>query len=290
MEDTKNKINVYKLLSANDLVRNQRNIESVLLSGLVQGHEYVFEVSPISGWLYFENTHLIFKQNKPKLPASEEEIKQIIAKYWAQVYKKQAVRAKMNKSTFDFPFLLPQNYELSDIQVVFNPQTLETDHLLCRLSIALTDSVQNKPLPILGSGIDLRIGHNGQIIGFLVRWRPLLGAILTPLLPYKPAKHQHAAADENKEAESEPVLVFELCGENSIQTHLCPYYFIPLGHHSGLLPASMASFVIVFSVENNEQNTVVSVHINGGSGDFTYEWSYLKVELSDVKDVVSAGR
>ena len=198
---------------------------------------------------------------------------------------------------------MPRKYELEEVQVVFNPKTLEADHLLCRLSIAITDSIQNKPLPILGGGIDLRIGHNGKIIGFFVRWRPLISQIQTNFLPYKPvenehdiehhAEHEHDAEQEEAETkakvESEPVLVYELCGESSLQTHLCPYYYVPLGHHNGLLPASSASFVIVFSVENNEQNTVVSVHINGGSGDFTYEWSYLKVELTDVKDVVSAG-
>jgi hypothetical protein len=142
----------------------------------------------------------------------------------------------------------------------------------------------------LGSGIDIRIGNNGKIIGFFLRWRALLNPIQTNFLPYTPVGHQHETQHETAETETEPVLVYELCGESSIQTHLCPYYYLPLGHHNGLLPASSASFVITLSVENNEQNTVVSVFINGGSGDFTYEWSYLKVELSDIKDVVSAGR
>jgi len=73
-------------------------------------------------------------------------------------------------------------------------------------------------------------------------------------------------------------LIYTLDGDDIPQYYLAPYYKILQGHHIIHQSATKYSLVVGFFKEFYFEKTVLTAIVNGGSGDYSYHWSFYKLE------------
>jgi hypothetical protein len=183
-----------------------------------------------------------------------------------------------------------------DIYLVPHHSKPNIDHWLCRFLVEIPDASQNK-IPVIGSNIDIRIGNNFKVVGFESFWRPtLFDFIGMPLLDvdhenYDLQREEHNHEDEDAKDKTLK-LVYLLEGSQNPQNVLTPYYLKQDGHSSYFFPASNLSLEINFFQEFVEEN-IVNVHANvlGGSGDYSFHWSYYNITEDEWKgsSIISLG-
>ena len=162
---------------------------------------------------------------------------------------------------------------------VFHPRFGHLDHWMSRFRVSLTASRAEgeASIPVVGSGIDVRIGDDEKVIGFSSRWRPVISRRNRERISQEEA---HEAIN-NVHTKSDEVgvplpLVYRIEGDNAPQNFIAPYYMVPDKHHWEFLPASSYSLVArIFEVQTAD-GTDLYASVRGGHGEYDFEWGVWK--------------
>lgn len=278
-----NELRIYRLTGPSVLVAQQEVIRRGLFGFDKRSPDTQFDISPVSGWCYYADHAELYRNKSPNLlPRDEAHIRKAAADWLQACQARYDKASNVGSGIKGLPPVLPGVMRVADIEPAFRPQTLLVDHWVVRFDIYLRASGEfgQSSVPVLGSGLDLRIGNRGRVIGLFLRWRPVEAAGAARAIAHEEAKKAlndgpHVdASEESAAAEAPPQIVYELQGESSHQTHLCPYYFHPSGHHRQLLPASAESLAVTFRQKVSENFVEVKAQIAGGSGQFDLSWSH----------------
>lgn len=174
------------------------------------------------------------------------------------------------------PQLLPARrlLELAEKRPLLAPNgsTLQWS-LLYNTSLRENDGYGSSYLPVKNASFRFDVSFEGRITSFHWRWRPIENEILSKTMPFAAAddhEHEHEDDDEHSEA---PKKMFVLRGENTIQTHLAPYYVVSAGHHTQTVPASYHSLQLRIAKSISGRDITLTAAIEGGSGRFGYSWA-----------------
>lgn len=278
------KIRVFPIGDPNDWVKNQDFIKKVILKATdpaLPGYlkiQHHFSIDPISGWIRYNLENDLWS-SKPKrsLPKDRTEATGMAQKFLSDL--QQAVSSQEYAESGIPPVVpagkLARIKHIETCPVAHNQQPW-VDHWLCRFEVYI-QPYENSEIPVYGSSIEIRIGQRGKVVGFVSQWRPvwLNKELLVDFIPYdqdnQDSNHSH---EEDEEAgASDPILIYELDGENCIQNYLTPYHLLLEGHHGGKYPASSYSIEpeIFFSRENLTTRALAAV--KGGSGSYSVSWA-----------------
>jgi hypothetical protein len=152
-----------------------------------------------------------------------------------------------------------------------------------------------------GAVIDVRIGRDSKVIGLSFRWRVVSGDTLSgepvdtseqnvlyanaPLAIRKPEPGaiapidkpeipKPASQDDDVGDEKSPEFLYWLADENAPQTFLAPVLLLRSDDEGVVNAASKHSLrADIWQRDGGEQIEVMAV-VDGGSGDYTYQWGY----------------
>jgi hypothetical protein len=151
-----------------------------------------------------------------------------------------------------------------------NSSTLQWS-LLYNTSLREHDGYGSSYLPVQNASFRFDVSFEARITSFHWQWRPIEKKILSKTMPFAARDdHEHDEEEEHSEA---PGKVFFLRGENTIQTHLAPYYVVAAGHHAQVTPASYHSLQLGIAKSISGGEITLMAAIEGGSGRFHYNWA-----------------
>lgn len=277
-------VRVYALLDPALLIRNEAEIKQVfghVLGVNMQSSEHVFYISQTSGWFYYTNTKKQWagKQQNGLLATTED------AKKYASTFLTEV--AKAFRDVGKYPFLkefegvdfIPPLAKVADANYVMNDEENGPDHVLVRYQTAMYGDDEHTKFPVMGAAIEVRVGTYGEIVGFNSRWSIMSPRyIRTPLTVYEKSDDGHSHDHGNNKKEQEPILVYSLGGDDVPQYMLSPYYLTMNGHHFVEQSACKYSLTVKFGYDHQEGRSLVRAQVKGGSGRYSFHWSYYKLE------------
>lgn len=243
--------------------------------------DHSFSVSPMSSWITFRNDSQVQSEKRKRgLPRSEREAERAAHGYLRGIALRQQSLRRKAKAWIGIPDLIPRSLKpLTVAPVLSRFHQGRLDHWLCRYAIflPLQTAYRERNVPLLGAGLDLRVGENGQVEAFSLRWRPIrkrtslqeIAALDIEPLPLAHSHHSHAEKPPTQDSS----LVYVSAGESHLQTHLAPFYSHSEGHHVHFTPATAQSTMVRFQYRIEERGIQVQPIVAGGSGDFNYDWA-----------------
>lgn len=241
-----------------------------------------FGISESSGWLdYLVVGELWERKALPTLPEKDAAIKAAEA---FLLKLEQAISPANPKwpDTLAGISLLPSVGQLrrAELFSVSRPNNDGWDHWLYRAEPQLyLDGGMNQRISVFGSQIEVRIGHNGQIISFRSRWRPITGEkMMVDPVDFVAPIPESSQAEELQD----PVTMYLLEGDGVPQHYLAPYYFQTDGHDILMSSASAWSLCVDIGRTSQTANKATySAVAQGGSGDYRYNWGYYRTDSLD---------
>ncbi len=270
-----NEINIFELVDTDVVEKALHKIGEKLFH--LPKASPLLGVSKGSGWLHFLNQQEIRsarrKPSLPETPAAAQEAGTSFFSHAAQLFLEPWY------SELKIPALFPK---LSDLEFVAalgvpHPETGAFDHWLVRYRVSLQPSilpapgslgqgtVASKPIParipVVGGGIDLRIGDKGTVIGLNSCWRP-------------PKLYRRSILYPHPEDTPPMQLVYLLNDEHAEQSYLAPYYqSFSTDDEGSFLPASIFSPLVFILEQPEEGRTRLDALVIGGSGQYEYQWT-----------------
>lgn len=267
-----NTIRIYQLMNPSLYIQNQDSLQQVMLGDMGKD-EFEFNVSK-NGFLTFFNTGKLWKK-KPggKLPASVQEVTAILTNYiWVEC---NARYQSLKQKPFLFPFASTSILNLTpSVVAVYNPKTRELDHLICRCYCKIYSNSQNDTLDIDGAVFEFRVGEDKKVIGFNIRWQPIVAPkqeIALAALENTGNSANAAGSTTNADSSSPPALVYVL--DPVSQPFLSPYYKIMNEENANYKTASAYSLEISILQKDRSDGADLMVVVKGGSGQFLYNWA-----------------
>ncbi|AXG69593.1 hypothetical protein KORDIASMS9_01818 [Kordia sp. SMS9] len=278
-----------KLLDISLLKNKEQQLSQLLFELPDNGRspdKFIFNISSISGWIQYSNKVELFKNtNYRRLLKTEGEVEKK-AKEFLNDANKEFYRFRSEQpNKNDIPKALFPNVSslrTGTITIVINSETLEPDHWLCKFQVYLEGSI-----PVIGAGIDVRIGNDGRVIALTSHWRPLKRNSTVEIIPLEKEQinnehnHTHGHSSNTNAEEVKPILCYKLEGESTYQTHLCPYWMIPDGHHFTYYPASKESLIIDIFQKHHSNGVELFAGILGGSGGDNYDFAWASWDIYD---------
>ncbi len=284
-----------KLLDISFLKGKTKQLSQLLFdlpNGGRNPEDFSFNISSVSGWINYKNKAELFKNpNYRRLPTTEGEVERLAKVFINDANKAFFKFVTEQADTKEVPKVIFPNVNslrTGTITVVVNPSTLEPDHWLCKFQIYL-EAGTNGSVPVIGAGIDVRIGNDGKVIALTSHWRPLKRRSSIEIIPLTEELlegdgHNHTHGNSSRQERSEnitPILCYKLEGESTYQTHLCPYWMIPNGHHFTYYPASQASLVIDIRQGSHSNGVDLYAVTLGGSGGNNYDYAWASWSIYD---------
>lgn len=278
--------------------------------------DFVFEIDSFSGHLtmsiYYDMWRPVAKGSVVTLQEAE-----VIAKAKSFIKKLQDSADDKEFKEKEMPPILPStiaDVQLVDTVLVPHYDRPWIDHWLCRFMLVVSPTKQaiteihedgdthvllsKDKVPVVGCQVDIRIGNNGDIVGFQSSWRPSF--LKNKPLEYveynqetmEVASHGHSNTDSHTkpdDAHELPQLVYVLDGASNPQNRLLPYYLHQEGHDSYFAPASSGSLMLKLYQEPAANGEVkLTGWAEGGSGDYIYQWSRFSPDNIDTEGVIVA--
>jgi hypothetical protein len=164
------------------------------------------------------------------------------------------------------------NLRRAQVSLVARPTDARPDHWLYRGEPRLVADGGSTKLRVLGTQLEVRIGHEGRVIGVRSRWRPITGEHWTaephPFVP------REAEGSKQSEEPSEPIQGYLLDGDGIPQHYLAPYWFQSEGPDFITASASAWSLTVdVGRVSQGQTGMGLLALAQGGSGDYQYNWA-----------------
>jgi hypothetical protein len=160
----------------------------------------------------------------------------------------------------------------ASLHAVARPDGSAWDHWLYRGEPRLlVDGGARRRAGVLGAQIEVRIGHNGQVVSVRSRWRPMTGEkILVETTPFRP-REPDGSGESSRQP---PSLNYVLDGDGVPQFYLAPYWLDTDGHDILTTSASKWSLTVdIGRVQQNNSRMTLMALAQGGSGHYRYNWA-----------------
>jgi hypothetical protein len=272
-------IRTFTLLETEKLEKHAATIAEVLFRLPAAAVGTKFTVSRGGGWISFADRSKLWSEaKKQSLPHKQTDARVAALRFFAA--RREAMTASRPFIESQLPSLIPPDDWLTDaaIDPIPHPRKPQFDHWLCRfgVSVRCSDDVDEPRAEVLGAGIDLRIGDDGEVIAADWRWRPAIDPRTRPRSP-KP--------------EGARRIIYRFNDQATRQTFLAPYYEVVEGEDVRLVPASDRSLSCnVLSSEGPGPVTLLAI-ASGGSGNYAYTWGRIAIAaFPPVIELLSAAR
>jgi hypothetical protein len=268
---------IYALANPAVLSQQANAIQTALFQALqIQpSQKHRFTLSESSGWFeYLAVEELWERKAPPALPEQPAALK-------AAENALAAIEQKCSDASEAWPgalrgiALLPpvSMIRRAGFHAVPRPDGSAWDHWLYRgePQLLLDGGAKNRA-GVFGAQVEVRIGHQGQIVHVRSRWRPLSGerilAHVTPL----PAQFQSDVGGSSEQQAS--ILNFLLDGDDVPQYYLAPYYFVSNGDDVTTISASPWSLTAdIGRTDQTDEKITLTALAQGGTGDYLYNWA-----------------
>jgi hypothetical protein len=296
------RVRVYALSDPTAAAREITGVTRAVLAALGVSDPSRHEVSigASSGWLsYRMRGELWDRQFPPTLPSAEEAKRQA-----EQVLGKLTVACSSANpywpKALDRIMLFPRRATPASLSLTPRPTGQRPDHWLYRAQPELfVDEERSRSVPVMGSLIEIRIGHAGQIISVTSQWRSLNGeelvvgsTVVADDGHTENGDHDHA--DENGDDENghpsaaasaggqggadSPDYTYVLEGAGLPQHYLAPYVHIMDHHGQAVRSACGFALIVAFSREQRDRGMVITAVVAGGTGDYAFAWAFYKLD------------
>jgi hypothetical protein len=241
--------------------------------GVTQLDPESVDISEGSAWLVYRAAGELMTRPHPVLPSRDDAVR-IAREALATLERACSAGNETWRKTAGNAPLLPPVRELSEaaLAAVPRPDGSTYDHWLYRLSPTLTlDGAGRRRALVLGAQVEVRIGHQGRVIGLNSRWHPLSGAVkYAPITAFAPLPGE---SNDGAAGSQPPPIQYVLDGEDAQQYYLAPYYARVEEHVLGLYSASPWSLTVDIGRVRQGASTMTLVALaEGGSGDYAYHW------------------
>lgn len=275
-------IRIYKLVDVAIMVENEHLIRSLFYEILKvpknsEGHH--LSVSTMSGWINYANTNELYsKRTNKRLSNKGEEAEKEVMRFMQAVNNTFNSDILYKKTGLPLPFH-PGIFHIEST-LVFKPDSFpNVDHWLIKFGFRI-DNGQSAS-SVFGAALEIRVGNNNNtdfshIIGFSLRWTPYVRYIYDDIVTMadEPTGKHHEPTQEHHKQDEKPVIAYKLDGESFPQNILSPFYINPSGHHLEFTPASKKYSIVAQILEvENERGKQLFPSVNGGSGDFIFQWA-----------------
>ncbi len=263
---------VWALTDPNLVVQHADAIERAFRDALGARDRSRHRVTIAAGLIEHVDTQGLWGTAGAELPG-EEQAREQAGRVVATVSRALSPQGDQMLAKALGPVLLtPPQLQPIDLFRVAAPGMSTWDHWLLRARPRLTLRIEDgSSAEVLGAQVEVRIGPGGAVLGYLIRWRPLLGEhVEVPLADPPPAE-----GSGDQEPPEKQGIVYVLGGEAVPQHYLAPYYLTAQG--DGLELASACELALVvrivpYSAEDPSRYVAV---VDGGSGDYVFDWGLL---------------
>ncbi|HEY7058831.1 MAG TPA: hypothetical protein VH458_20000 [Vicinamibacterales bacterium] len=145
---------------------------------------------------------------------------------------------------------VPEGLRLQSATPVYDPQTLQVDHWLCRFRLVVRASSSVPESEVTDGAIEVRISGAGQMVGLVAQWRPITQTILSSPVPppdprdlpwTAPSSERAGLGADGGTQPGAPRLIYALAESRTGESQLSPYYIFDADPLQRLYPASQAS-------------------------------------------------
>jgi hypothetical protein len=293
-------VRVYTLAKPDVLIDNAQRIGGELFGMRdLRDDQRTFSIYAASGYLFYADYNELWQNTAGmELPMDKGEVEKIARGFLETANRKIVASRPLRQARV--PALFP-----SDIRPIWIGRAVPgsssiPDHWLCQFGVYLAAD-RERTGRVEGATIDLRIGRKGKVIGLSSRWRPITGDTLSsdPVDPAtrttiyadspmairkpdagtitpiaKPTALPSASEVSEQDADSPWEYLFWLADENAPQTFLAPVLLQRAGHEGEVEAASQHSLNAEIWQRNSGEQLEVLAVVDGGSGNYEYEWGY----------------
>ncbi len=295
-------IYVYKLTDWRELQQNIQHLKTIFFNALnVDGKSNAVTVKPISGWISYKNTAYQKRKQVSGSAFSEDELDAIVQKFIKEITIAHQDYSKQNDSFTIPPFFQAKPEFLGITEVYAKKNQVSRWIVQYEFSLSMTTASGIAKVRVKDSLLEVVIDSFGLINSVLLRWRPIIKKINSKLIKKKGIKetpsvegeqmnltefiHSNYLSEEHRHTKNlssiDPVIEYQLAGDNSFQTHLAPFLIIPKGHHAQQVSIVNHSIKISFTKISSTSNVKIVAVISGGSGNYTYSWACWEIANSD---------
>ena len=232
-------------------------------------------ISEASAWVDYTDQEALRMRAPPALPSAEHALRAAEAALSALARACGPVGAHWPAELAGISLLPPAGtLRRAGLAAVPRADRSCWDHWLYRAQPHLDlDLNGGERVPVLGSQVEVRIGHGGRVVGLRSRWHPLSSRYvpmeLRALAHDRPPNSAHAHG-----VAGDPFLGYALDGDGIPQYYLAPYYFraedhVLIAHSAG--PWSLT--VDIGRVRQDSSRMTLLALALGGSGDYEYRWA-----------------
>lgn len=259
------KVFAYPLVDVCKLTSLSPRIRELILNSLGlqdDAGRFVISISPLCGWLYFQDRHYKLASGVSGVSFSA---KRAVTRFRSAFA--DALDLANRAGGEAIPNLLPDKMELTELFPTLTPAG-EVTHKRALYRVELRGACRfgGGYLPVKDACLTFEVSPLGKIVGFYWQWRPIQSRLESTSLPFV------ADPDDDGDAGT-PKKAFIMAGESTIQTHLAPYYIVATGHHADVHPASAHSLRIRIIKSVSDAEIGFTAVVEGGSGRFTYCWA-----------------
>jgi len=281
---------VYALVNPGDALAAESIVRRLIFSvlGVSDAARHVVRVSPSTGWITYRDREALWRPRPAVRLPDETQTRQRCDDFLRQLgaaFASAAEELTRLADRLEGAVWLPQARPL-ELKAVPRPDGTTFEHWLYRLQPTLPGPRGERPVPVFGGQLELRLDEGGRVISFTSCWRPILPRRMTVELRHPPVVHAH---DGERRKMPPPQLCYLLEGELVPQLYLAPYYLVNTGHVIAVAGASAMSLTIDFVVKEDDGETKVHGVVTGSSGHCRFTWAYapfdeVAAELTEIEN------
>lgn len=266
MQAINNRINVYRLISPDDIVAQQDAIARAFfgMRSANDGDRKLI-ISPISGRLSYTDAGRLWKApGDGGLPRDAREAQQVAEEFLRDA--RSRFNAAQARAQIDLSQLIPTQLIHIKSVVARAPGQSFADHWLSIFGVVLPTGIPGQGSAFVDAKIELRMGGNRQPVAMYSTWRPFDARLLV----------RHIAFSGSLES---PQLFYRMADSEDPQTFIAPFYRTANDDTGTLWPASSYSLIADITAQDTGSGILLSaVTPDGLSGPFDYAWGAWRID------------
>jgi len=270
-----NTVNIYELVKPEKLLRNKELIKSILVEPLpgITMKDWILIINPTTGSLSLS----VSEQRMSGLAVRKGVYNESIITQYLKQYLERVQQRQKRQAISSFPSLLPK-YIKREYSIPVNAQNANFHYWVANFSIYLhaNPSFNVKVCRVLGAGLTIYLGRNGQVIKLLLNWRPVEKKVGVPSL-----------FSANLSEEAQNALQSRLCYSFNVdkvyQSHLLPFIRLTELPPYKMRAASSFSFIPQISSALSHQDIILHAQIYGGHKEAQYAFKWYLWDIDNFK-------
>lgn len=266
MQGTKDLINVYRLVSPDDIVSQQDTIARAFfgMKSASDGDRKLI-ISPISGRLSYYDSGRLWKSNGDTLLSRTASEAQQAAESFLRGARER-FSATQARAKVDLSQLIPT--QLSHIKSVLAraPGQMFPDHWVSIFGVTLSTGMRGQDSAPVDAKIELRFGSSIQPVAMSSTWRPFDTRRLVNHLPFPGSPFS-------------PRLLYRVADSEDPQTYIAPFYVTADDDTGAFWPASTYSLIAGIAMQGTGSGILLTPVIpDAFTGPFDYAWGAWRLD------------